>query len=69
MGSRDIFKKTLSLHPAERIQLIERLSESLDQQDERIKRIWAEEAEKRYQALVAGKIKTIPVKEIIQKYK
>jgi len=69
MDSRTLFKEALNLRPADRLQLIEWLAESLDQPDERIQRIWAEEAEKRYQALIAGKVKTIPLDEIIQRYK
>ncbi len=69
MDSRTLFKEALNLRPADRLQLIEWLAESLDQPDERIERIWAEEAEKRYQALRAGKVKTIPLDDIIQRYK
>lgn len=69
MDSRTLLKEALNLRPADRLQLIEWLAESLDQPDERIERIWAEEAEKRYQALIAGKVKTIPLDEIIQRYK
>ena len=69
MDSRTLLKEALNLGPADRLQLIEWLAESLDQPDERIERVWAEEAEKRYQALVAGKVKTIPLDEIIKRYK
>ncbi len=69
MDSRTLFKEALNLRPADRLQLIEWLAESLDQPDERIERIWAEESEKRYQALIAGKVKTIPLDDIIQRYK
>lgn len=67
MDLKKFFKKALNLLHPERLQLIEWLAESLDQPDERIERIWAEEAEKRYEALVAGKVKTIPLDEIIKK--
>jgi putative addiction module component (TIGR02574 family) len=69
MDTKILFKEAVNLSPADRIQLIEWLVESLYQPDERIERIWAEEAERRYEALIAGKVKTIPLEEIIQRYK
>lgn len=69
MDSKTLLKEALNLRPADRLRLIEWLAESLDQPDERIERIWAEEAERRFEALVAGRVKTIPLDEIIQRYK
>ncbi len=69
MDSKIILKEALQLRPAERLQLIEWLTRSLDKPDDKIDQIWAEEAEKRYQALKDGKVKTIPLDEIIQRYK
>ena len=65
MDSKIILKEALQLRPAERLQLIEWLTRSLDKPDDKIDQIWAEEAEKRYQALKDGKVKTIPLDEII----
>jgi len=61
----EILKQALQLSPAERLQLIEILTESLDKPDEKIEQIWNEEAEKRYEALKTQRIKTIPLNEII----
>jgi len=69
MDSKKLLKEALQLRPADRLQLIEWLTQSLDKPDERIEQIWAEEAEKRYQALKQGKVKTIPLDEIIRRYK
>jgi putative addiction module component (TIGR02574 family) len=69
MDSKTLLKEALQLRPAERLQLIEWLTQSLDKPDEKIEQIWAEESEKRYQALKEGKVKTIPLDEIIQRYK
>lgn len=66
---KELLKEALQLRPAERLQLIEWLTQSLDKPDKEIEQIWDEEAEKRYEALKAGKVKTIPLNEIIQKYK
>jgi putative addiction module component (TIGR02574 family) len=69
MDTKELLKEALQLRPAERLQLIEWLTQSLDKPDKEIEQIWDEEAEKRYEALKAGKVKTIPLNEIIQKYK
>ena len=69
MDSKSVFRDALTLRPAERLQLIEMLSRSLNKPDENIENIWAEESEKRYKALEEGRIKTIAFKDIIERYK
>lgn len=69
MDSKSILKEALHLRPAERLQLIELLTQSLSKPDEKIEQIWAEESERRYKALKEEKVKTIPLNEIIQRYK
>ena len=69
MDSKILLKEALQLRPTERLQLIEWLTQSLDKPDDKIDQIWAEEVEKRYQALKEGKVKTIPLDKIIQRYK
>ncbi len=69
MDSKTLLEEALHLRPAERLQLIEWIAQSLDKPDKKIEQIWAEESEKRYKALKEGKVKTIPLNEIIQRYK
>jgi len=69
MDTKLILEEALSLRPAERLKLIEMLTRSLNNPDESIEKIWAEESEKRYNALIEGKVKTIAFKEIIERYK
>lgn len=69
MDYKTICEEALTLRPAERLQLIEWLAKSLDKPDEKIEQVWAVEAEKRYKALKDGKVRTIPLTEIIQRYK
>ncbi len=69
MDTEELLKEALQLRPVERLRLIELLTKSLDKPNPVIDQIWAKEAEKRYEALKAGKVKTIPLNEIIQKYK
>jgi putative addiction module component (TIGR02574 family) len=69
MDSKSILNEALQLRPAERLQLIESLTRSLNKPDEEIEKVWMEESEKRYQALKEGKVKTIPLDELIRRYK
>ncbi len=69
MNSKTLLEGALHLRPAERLQLIEWLAQSLDKPDKKIEQIWAEESEKRYKALKERKVKTIPLNEIIKRYK
>ncbi len=69
MDTKSILTEALHLKPVERLQLIELLTQSLSKPDEDIEKIWAKESEKRYNALKAGKVKSIPLNEIIQRYK
>jgi len=48
---------------------MEMLSKSLNQPDEKIEKIWAEESEKRYKALEENRVKSISINEIIERYK
>ena len=69
MDTKSIFAEALHLRPADRLQLIELLTKSLNKPDEKIEQIWAEESEKRDKALKTGKVKTIPLSEILLRYK
>ena len=69
MDTKSILKDALLLRPAERLQLIEMLTQSLNKPDKNIEKIWAEEAERRYKALEEGRLKTVAFNEIIERYK
>ncbi|MCK9209399.1 MAG: addiction module protein [Ignavibacteriaceae bacterium] len=69
MDTNLILKEALHLRPAERLWLIESLTQSLSKPDEKIEQIWEVESEKRYEALRQGKVQTIPLDEIIKRYK
>jgi putative addiction module component (TIGR02574 family) len=59
MDSKDILQNALALSPAERLCIIEKLSESLSEPDKEIDDEWQKEVEERYKAFQQGKIKTI----------
>ncbi len=69
MDSKTLLQKALHLRPAERLQLIEWLAKSLDKPNDTIDQLWAEESEKRYEALLRKNVKTFTIEEIIQRYK
>ena len=66
---KDIYQRSLKLRPAERLQLIEMIAESLNSTDEENQNIWVEEAEQRYLALENKKVRTFSLDEIIARYK
>ena len=65
----EILKKTLTLPPSEKAELIDKLISSLDKTDEEIKKLWANEAESRIDAYEQGKIKALTLREVLEKYK
>lgn len=67
METKNIIQSALSLSPAERLFIIEALSQSLSEPNSDIEKLWKEEIEQRYNAVQNGKIKTIPYEEILKK--
>lgn len=66
--------KTLSdqarkLSPAERLELVDDILASLDEPDPAIDRLWAKEAEDRLAAYRRGEIKSVPLEEVLAKYR
>ncbi len=68
-GSDRILKEALLLPPIERAVLVDDLFTSLDKPDEEIDAAWREEVANRLEAYRAGKIKTVPLGEILAKYR
>ncbi|MBN2570819.1 MAG: addiction module protein [Ignavibacteriales bacterium] len=69
MEVKSILKDVMQLTPAERLYLLELIAKSLSKPNSEIEKIWAVEAEKRYQALKNGKVKTYTIQEITERYK
>lgn len=68
MEMNSIFDKAMDLDPKEKIRLIELLSQSLTDFDEKNKELWKEEAEKRVALLKKNKIRTVKFSEILKQY-
>lgn len=64
-----LIKDVMMLKPFEKARLIDHLISSLDQPDKDIDELWANEAESRIDAYERGKMKSIPLDDILKKYK
>jgi len=63
----EVLKEALSLPPAERAEIAERLMSSLDPpSQEAIDELWGKEAEDRLDAFDRGEIKAIPAKQVFE---
>ena len=67
--SEEILKEALNLTPEKRVELIEKLLISLDNPDKKLDLLWAKEAEARIDAYEQGKIRTLTIEEVLEKYK
>lgn len=66
MNTKDVLEQALQLKPEERFLLVEGLLKSLDEPDQKLDAIWAEEAEKRLKAYHMGELKGIPMEDIFK---
>jgi len=62
-------KDALTLKPAEKAELVNKLLSSLDKPDRDIDQLWAKEAESRIDAFEQGKLKAITLEMVLKKYK
>lgn len=60
--------QVVQLTPAERMEVVERILDSLDQPDSTLESLWAKEADDRLAAYRRGEIKTLALSEVIAKY-
>ena len=67
MRSKEILEQAITFKPQERFKIVEGLLKSLDEPDQNIDEIWAEEAEYRLQAYRDGRLEGIPMEEIFGK--
>lgn len=56
------------LPPAERMELVERILDTLDSPDPNLDALWAREAEDRLAAYRRGEISALPLAEVLGKY-
>jgi len=65
----EILKEALALKPAQQADLIDKLLSNLDKPDHEIDQLWAEEAESRIDAYEQGKLKSVSLGIVLEKYK
>ena len=66
--SQDVLSAAQKLNPADRLDLVEQLLDSLDQPDRAIDALWTREAEDRLAAYRRGEIKALPISDALAKY-
>ena len=66
MSNKEILEQAMALKPEERLMIVEGLLKSLDEPDQKIDEIWAEEAEKRLKAYREGRLEGIPIEEVFK---
>ena len=66
---KEIIKEVISMSPAKQAELLDLLIRVLDKPDEKIDKLWAEEAESRLDAYQRGELRALSVEEVLEKYK
>ena len=66
MSTKEILEYALKLKPEERFMVVEGLLRSLDEPNQELDAVWAEEAEKRLKAYREGKLTGIPLEEVFR---
>ena len=64
----NLLKDALSLEAPKRVELVDELLACLDQPDQVIDALWAEEAESRIDAYDRGEMKSVSVHEVMARY-
>ncbi|KIM12962.1 MAG: hypothetical protein KU38_03360 [Sulfurovum sp. FS08-3] len=57
-----------TLNPLQKIEPVDRIFNSLEHSNKEIDTLWAKEAQSRLKAYDSGRIKSIPINEVFQKY-
>ena len=68
-AAQKVRKQVQSLPDADKLQLVDVLLTELDKPDPDIDRVWAAESQRRWRAYKAGKMKAIPYREVMQRFK
>jgi putative addiction module component (TIGR02574 family) len=68
LAKQDIFKEVMTMKPAQKAELIDKLILSLDIPNQKVEELWRDEVENRVKAYENGEIKTVSIKEVFKKY-
>ena len=69
MTPDEILKQASALPPAEKLELVEALLNDLDRPDPGMDAAWAAEAEDRVAAYRKGELRSIPLSDVLAKYR
>lgn len=64
-----IFQEALSLDRSEKARLVDRLLASLDDSGNDFDELWSQEAEDRIVAFESGRIKSVSIEKVLEKYR
>jgi len=64
----EIFEEIITLKPLEKIELVDKIFNSLEYSNKEIDELWENEAEARIKAYGESKISSIPMDEVFKKY-
>lgn len=67
--TQEIIDRALSLPPADKALVVDKLLSSLDQPDEAIDALWRKEVEDRIKAYNEGTLKSVSLEEVLAKYR
>jgi len=67
--TRELLKEAMTLKPAEKAKLVEKLLLSLDEPSAELDKLWADESEDRIDAYEQGKMKAVTLDKVLEKYK
>ena len=68
-AAKALSEQAVQLPPVERMALVERILDSLDEPDPAMDALWAQEADDRLAAYRRGEIRAVPLSEVLAKYK
>ena len=68
-AAKALSEQAVQLPPVERMALVERILDSLDEPDPSMDALWAQEADDRLAAYRRGEIRAVPLSEVLAKYK
>ncbi|MFC3120183.1 addiction module protein [Agaribacter flavus] len=67
--SNTLLEDVLALPVNQRIEVVEKLLQSLDMPSKQTEEIWAEEADSRVESYEDGRLGSLAAEEVLQKYK
>jgi len=68
LAAETLSAQVVQLPPEERMQVVERILDSLDVPDASLDALWAQEADKRLTAYRRGEVRAVALSEVIAKY-